>query len=337
MNVYSASVPSKVILTGEHAVVYGSLAVAGSIDIRNSFKLTVLDDPYQVKILIDGTFIELVFSMQTWPDVLALCDVPSLVGVLSTMVAKCYPLGGSFSFEVITKVPIGAGLGSSASFCVGVAAVLLVWHIQKSQGIDDLQQINQLAFIGENLLHGKASGLDNAVVTYGGIITYRSGVIHRIHIHKPLKILIVDSKTPKNTKVMVENLKQSYERHKSIFVNLFESINSISESFATYIEQEKYDEAIEIMSINHNILKCLEVTSEVLDKIISVGLKHNLKGKMTGGGGGGVCIFIIENQSTQDFIEECHTNGWETIATEVTNEGVVATQRLEAVRIVTSG
>ena len=78
---------------------------------------------------------------------------------------------------ITSELPLGSGLGSSAAFCVALSAALLAlsgsvdvdrehrgWMAYKE---DDLVLLNKWAFEGEKIIHGKPSGIDNTVSTYG--------------------------------------------------------------------------------------------------------------------------------------------------------------------------
>lgn len=78
---------------------------------------------------------------------------------------------------ISSDLPLGSGLGSSASFCVALAASFLALSdaitIDKSQGgwlrlcENELQLVNRWAFEGEKIIHGKPSGIDNTVSAFG--------------------------------------------------------------------------------------------------------------------------------------------------------------------------
>ena len=245
-------------------------------------------------------------------------------GVVSTLALEVYPNGAFLEIELENHLIVGAGLGASAAVCVGIAAVLLVFTIQKSKGIENKEKINELAFIGENLLHGKASGIDNTVITYGGIITYKNGQLKQLFLPENfLKIMIVDSKTPKNTKTMVTKVRNNREIFTNIYDKLFDIINTVSEETLDCLEQRNYDRLKELIQMNHNLLRCVGVSSFLLDKIVDTGLGFNIKGKMTGGGGGGVCFFLITTENIQEFSKICEDNEWDVQIAELTNQGVL--------------
>ena len=147
----------------------------------------------------------------------------------------------SFNLSARATLPIGAGLGSSASFSVCIATALLLLHQRVSipplpepsrdpgarsstdpghihvshQGrraipSDVAEEVNKWAFVSEKVLHGTPSGVDNSVSVFGGALAYtksgfpgKKGGMEPIQGFKSLKFLLTDSKVPRDTKALV--------------------------------------------------------------------------------------------------------------------------------------
>jgi len=147
----------------------------------------------------------------------------------------------SFNLSARSTLPIGAGLGSSASFSVCIATALLLLHQRISipplhepsrdpgarsstdpghihvshQGRraippDVAEEVNRWAFVSEKVLHGTPSGVDNSVSVFGGALAYtksgfpgKKGGMEPIQGFKSLKFLLTDSKVPRDTKALV--------------------------------------------------------------------------------------------------------------------------------------
>ena len=147
----------------------------------------------------------------------------------------------SFNLSARSTLPIGAGLGSSASFSVCIATALLLLHQRVSippqpepsrdpgarsstdpghihvshQGRRAIpsnvaEEVNRWAFVGEKVLHGTPSGVDNSVSVFGGALAYtksgfagKKGGMEPIQGFKSLKFLLTDSKVPRDTKALV--------------------------------------------------------------------------------------------------------------------------------------
>ncbi len=83
----------------------------------------------------------------------------------------------ALQFSMDSSLPIGAGLGSSASFAVCLASSLLLQSGTIS--VVNLKMVNTWSYLAEQLMHGTPSGIDNAVGTFGGVIAFSGGKIQR--------------------------------------------------------------------------------------------------------------------------------------------------------------
>ena len=173
---------------------------------------------------------------------------------------RCRP---SFHIVVRSTLPIGAGLGSSASFSVCIATALLILHgridlpavpppsrepiapgdpghVHVPHGgrraipPEIAEETNRWAFVAEKVLHGNPSGVDNSVAVYGGALAYvrpgfgkRSGM-DQIQGFKSLKFLLVDSKVPRDTKALVAGVARKKAAEPVVVGQLLDAIQAIS-------------------------------------------------------------------------------------------------------------
>ncbi|GFZ02950.1 mevalonate kinase [Actinidia rufa] len=184
---------------------------------------------------------------------------------------------------ITSELPIGSGLGSSAALCVSLSAALLA--LSDSVNLDychqgwlmfgenELELVNKWAFEGEKIIHGKPSGLDNTVSTYGNMIKFRLGELTRLKSNRPLKMLITNTK--------------SWEEHKSIAT----IIQSTSHDDSTVSEKE--DKLGELMEMNQGLLQCMGVSHASIETVLRTTLKYKLATKLTGAGGGGCVLTLI--------------------------------------------
>ena len=118
---------------------------------------------------------------------------------------------------------MSAGLGSSASLSVALAAVML--HSKSPETSPDLEAICQAGFMGEKMIHGNPSGIDNTIVTYGGMISYVAGETTHIENTPSLPLLIVETGVPRQTKAMVEKVCTLSEQFPTIANQIFDAID----------------------------------------------------------------------------------------------------------------
>ncbi|PIL35742.1 mevalonate kinase [Ganoderma sinense ZZ0214-1] len=289
------SAPGKVILFGEHAVVHGVTAVAASLDLR-CYGLT--SPRYDGKLSVHFADIsdykhEWDIEELPWDAVVPIpkgSDHPDALDqrVVDAIKGRALPLhmspksqaaavaflylymmmtyGGdrpSFHIVVRSTLPIGAGLGSSASFSVCIATALLILHgridlpavpppsrepaapgdpghVHVSHGgrraipPEIAEETNRWAFVAEKVLHGNPSGVDNSVAVYGGALAYvrpgfgkRSGM-DQIQGFKSLKFLLVDSKVPRDTKALVAGVARKKAAEPVVVGQLLDAIQAIS-------------------------------------------------------------------------------------------------------------
>lgn len=161
-------IPGKVILSGEHAAVYGKLALSVSID--RGIAVSVVDNQ-SIEYAVDKKGI----------------------------IGKAIEVAGgekSLSLKIDSQLPVGSGLGSSAAMA---AAIIKSVKEYLGKQIDD-DELFQLTMECEKVAHGTPSGIDPATVIYRGLIAFTKGKpIERLMIKSPFKILVFNSGNPVET------------------------------------------------------------------------------------------------------------------------------------------
>ena len=110
----------------------------------------------------------------------------------------------SIDVTISSEFPVGAGLGSSAAFSVALTGALFV---ALGHNVDDKQSVSDWAYQCERLFHGKPSGIDNSICTFGGTLLFKQGkVVDKLDSLLNLNALLVYTNVQRNTKVLVGNL-----------------------------------------------------------------------------------------------------------------------------------
>lgn len=261
--------PGKFILTGEHAVVYGKLALASSVDLLTEIFLTLHTGRHPSP-SIGVCFEDLQFNWSLPLSELPIanaCTVPhlniELMGQLKVLVANrvppdtsepvrmslvalcflyCTLIGSSsesFTIRVKSAIPIGAGLGSSAAFSVGSSAAFhLLRHVtlNKAKPFEpNLELINDWAFQCEKMFHATPSGIDNAVCTYGGVVKFKTVVIGSVAVPEA-RILLVNTGVSRQTKFLIESVRKKRNNFPLIVDPILESIDQISHQVADIVQ-----------------------------------------------------------------------------------------------------
>lgn len=213
---------------------------------------------------------------------------------------------------VTSELPLGSGLGSSAALCVALSAALLAlsdyskldfshqgWQVFVES---ELELVNKWAFEGEKIIHGRPSGIDNTVSTYGNMIKFRSGELTCIKTNMPLKMLITNTKVGRNTKALVAGVSERAMRHGSAMTSVFNAVDAISNEMAAIIQSpvsddlaitEKEEKIGELMEMNQGLLQCMGVNHASIETVIRTTLKYKLSTKLTGAGGGGCVLTLL--------------------------------------------
>jgi len=198
------------------------------------------------------------------------------------------------------QIPIGAGLGSSASTTVATISA-----VAKSRGTRlDRREIFKLAFIPENYLHGHPSGVDQATCAYGGIIQFKKpSEIKPIGIKRPPIILVCDSGVHRSTKALVGSVvKRSWEQMDR-FQTHIDEITAISSAVVRALQNEDDDELGSLMNRNHELLRQIGVSTPKLDRLVVGARKAGALGaKLTGAGGGGCIIALCDDKKARSNI-----------------------------------
>lgn len=176
--------------------------------------------------------------------------------VLSTLQSFGKDLSVGLSLNVRSiGLPLGAGLGSSAAYSVALSgASWQLYHklrieLELSSDLniesqDTLKIINDWAFVGEILIHGTPSGLDNTTSCYGGMLKFNKkesgNIFEQIPYVPSLNTLLINTKVPRSTKVLVAGVRGLYDSFHDIISPIFTSINNITEQFLNIANQYVY-------------------------------------------------------------------------------------------------
>ena len=303
MPAITSSSPGKVILCGEHAVVYGAPAIALPVFQLNT-KTTILAQPTapEGKVRMIAPCIGLDSDLESLAYNHPLKATTALVmqkmGV--TRLQAC-------EIRINTTIPIATGLGSSASVTVSLARALSAFL--GSPLSDEL--VNQVAFEIEKLHHGTPSGIDNTVVTYQVPVYFVKGEpIEHLKIRHPFTLVIADSGAASLTAETVARVRERWLADKKRYDAIFANIADLSREVKENLEKNDLNQHGELLSRNHELLQALGVSTPMLDDLVNCALQAGALGaKLSGGGGGGNIIALVHHTQADSISRALEQQG----------------------------
>ena len=304
-----SSAPGKIILFGEHAVVYNRPALAVPVN-QVQVDVEVLDSD-KPGVWIDAPMVNLHGELSTLPS-----DHP----IGSVILKVFHHLGIStppnISVTIVSTIPVAAGLGSGAAVSVALIRSLSSFL---SFSLSN-EQVNDLVFEIEKLHHGTPSGIDNTVITYNMPVYYmKSKPIETFKCGKPFTIVIGDTGVPAPTKESVGDVRRLWLRDANRFESIFNEVAQISTMARRLIEGGHPEHLGELMDHNHEFLQQMTVSSPELDVLVYAARKAGAHGaKLSGGGRGGNMIALVDQASAESVARALISAGAKrTIITEV--------------------
>lgn len=285
----SGSAPGKVILFGEHAVVYGRPAIALPLpQIRASAEIAELDHAAGDGILLSAPQI----GLHQWlhemaPDAALGCAVRLTLDKLGVRPRR--PL----RLDLHSGVPIAAGLGSGAAVSVAIIRALSAYWQMPLSPADQ----SALAYEVEKIHHGNPSGIDNTVVAFEEPVFFVRGKPAQLFaIRAPFRLLIADSGDRVSTAQPVGELRRRWQADPAAHEAVFDEIQDLALAGRQRIEAGQVDDLGSLMNHNHQLLQLLGVSSPKLDQLVQAAQTGGALGaKLTGGGLGGMLIALVKD------------------------------------------
>jgi mevalonate kinase len=282
-----ASAPAKIILFGEHAVVYGHPAIAAPVSSLRAFAEAV---PNSAGFRIIA---------EDFGQVLPLTDLSAMVDNALLLTARLVlehlrlepPL---CDFHVRSQIPPASGMGSGAAVSTALArAIAMAAGAELSSDV-----LNAIVFEIEKLYHGRPSGIDNTTIVYERLIYFvRGAPIEPLTAARPLPLLIADTGIAAPTKLSVSDVARLVEESPQTAKPALQAIGTLVREAKKAAQSGDLTNIGRLMNENQTHLRTLTVSSPELDNLVSAALDAGALGaKLSGGGRGGNMIALV----TQD-------------------------------------
>jgi len=318
-----ASAPGKIILTGEHFVVYGEPALVVAIDRRVTIKASERRDE-ALRVVSDRGIVG-VFEGNSFKIESGGRDSKSFlepVRIAAVAVMDRVGIRRGLDVEVQSTIPVGAGLGSSSAVSVAtVASVGRVLGVELSQ-----RDIADLSLEAEKFVHINPSGVDPAISTYGGIMLYKRGEgITRLGFTPNLSLVIGNTGLSRNTGRLVQYVRERRDRLPTIIDPLIELAGNLTLRAVEALQEGDVKRFGELMDVNHGFLVAVGVSNEALDRLIYAARRAGALGaKLTGAGGGGCMVALCTRETQAQIAEAIGGVGGTPIMAETVETGVQA-------------
>lgn len=296
MPAITATAPGKIILFGEHAVVYGQPAIAVPVS-QVRARAIISAQPQQTRgwINIQAPDIGLMTTLDDLP-----VNHPLSVVVKQVLNETQIDKPPAMTIRVTSTIPIAAGLGSGAAVSVAVIRALSEFLGRPLAA----EKVSTLAFEVEKLYHGTPSGIDNSVITYEKPIYFVKnsaevrGDMQTMQVSRPFMLVIGDTGIASPTAAAVGDVRKSWQADRSLFQGYFERTGQIVNRARQVLEAGELAALGGLMDENQEILEKIGVSSPELEQLIRAARQAGAQGaKLSGGGRGGNMIALVSKES----------------------------------------
>ena len=258
--------PGKVILTGEHSVVYGYPAIAMPVNLGVTISIDKVSGPSQ-------------------------CRQASVDSRLWTAMRTVVPENG-YTVSIESTLPIGCGMGSSAALSVALIRAMADQRQETLQLSEELDRAMRI----ERIFHGNPSGIDHTVSALGESIYFqKSDTIKYNTFSLPeFSFMVVDSGTAGSTLEMVRQVAQVSETEE--VQHTLKTMGQITDEIHQALLKQDLKQMGNLCLQNHRLLQKLGVSTDCLDQIVSEAINMGAWGaKQSGSGGGGIVLVFGPN------------------------------------------
>jgi mevalonate kinase len=284
-----STAPGKIILFGEHAVVYGRPAIAIPLSQWRATAVVEASTQPGIRLIAPdlGKDVWLADAAENDPIAAAIRQVQTAVNL---------PHLPNMTLTVSSQLPIASGLGSGAAITAAVVRALAEFL-----GLAHLatpEWVSALTYEVEKIHHGTPSGIDNTVVSYEMPVYFLrqqpQNHIEPFTVARPLHLLVADTGVRSSTKVAVGDVRRQWQENPEKFEMIFDWCGNKAMLARAAIEEGDVHLIGRLMTQNHQFLQVMTVSSPELDKLVTAALEAGALGaKLSGAGRGGNMIALV--------------------------------------------
>jgi len=318
-----ASAPAKIILFGEHFVVYGEPAIVLAIDRRAFAKVEYSDDGVlhfrSTNLGLAGYFEGNSFRIEQGNPKEGRIKFEPVKQAIESVMGKHGKKVGLY-VEINSTVPVGAGLGSSAAVVAAATAAtneLLGPKLSK-------EDIFRIAFEAEKFVHGTPSGIDPAISTFGGTLLFQMDTGFKpLEANVDIPLVIGDTGVERSTRVQVEKVRNVVDKFPRVAEPIMKAAREIVLRAIDAFKENDLEALGALMNMNHALLYGVGVSDESLEWLTNAARKAGALGaKLTGAGGGGCMIALTKDERLDQVMDAIQRAGGRPFVARKTDEGV---------------
>ena len=284
----SGHAAGKIILLGEHAVVYGSHALA--LPVRNAMRAGVRVGGEGMRLKIPAWHTDVMLDIRE-PEARGFAATAALI--LDALEID----NRNLEITVQSHLPRAMGLGSSASLAVAVIRAL---DHRFGLGLDN-ESVNELAFQCEMLAHGTPSGVDNTLATYAEPLLFQNrGELETrpLSLGSMPRVVVAWGDEPGLTAAQVAGVRERRLRAPEHYDAIFTRIDELTLASAEALENRNFRFVGDAMNLCHGLLNGIGVSTPTLERMVHIAREAGALGaKLTGGGGGGSIVALCPDNA----------------------------------------
>jgi mevalonate kinase len=297
MKMIEATAPGKIILFGEHAVVYGRPAIAVPVaDVQAHAVLQTADIGSGFRIIAPDLARDYLLADAEPDDPLT-----TIIQITLRQLGQTHPPDATL--KISSTVPLSRGLGSGAAISTVIVRVLAGFFNQSLAPAE----VSTLVYEVEKLYHGTPSGIDNTVVAYEQPVYFMKGrPIQRMRVKHALTLVVGDTGIVAPTHTVVGDLRHRWQADSERYEGYFDEIGVIVNQARVAIEEGRLGLMAvgELMNENQELLETLAVSSPELENLVEAARQSGALGaKLSGAGWGGNMIALAESETAASIAQ----------------------------------
>lgn len=320
MSSVTISAPGKLMLLGEHAVVYGQPCLVTAVNQRMSVTMELIDEPM---LKLDAEDV----GVRNYEKPIAKIgtgEIPRGARFVETAVKNfidLHPMPGH-GVCVVThsqfKSTFGFGSSSASSVCV-VAGLDALMGLRVGK-----REIFDIAYKTVLDVQGKGSGFDVAAAVYGGTLSFVTGgkVIESVDA-SGLPLIVGYTGVKADTVTLIDRVKKTFENRQVELEGIYKEIGQLAVRATKAVKKHDWVAAGECMNRDQELLQALGVSSDLLDAMCTGALEAGAYGAKLSGAGGGDCMIALADATKTDAVRKAITEaGGQVLEVEPNAEGV---------------